>query len=523
MLVSAETYGEFVALTTSTTNAADNIQALCDDSVRVSDTCVAVRSGLETRARLAAAGVQLHTGDKGPPQTGMISLYDHQLDSRYFLVGNPRAFDLSDPGTGKTISAASAADVLIRAGITKRVLIVCPLSIMRAAWTNDLFRACMHRTVGVAYGTPEKRRKVVESGYEFVIVNFDGVEAIKDQITNNQDFNLFIIDEGNAYADATTKRWKLMNKIVRAVPNRWLWLMTGTPAANSPEQAYGLGKLVVPHKAPTFFSEWRERVMYKVSEYRWIPRRSAPTSVSELLQPAIRHSKGLLNLPPLVYQEREVTITPQQKKYYDMLRKEFIIETRTATVLAVNAAIKHDKLVQIACGMVYDKDGNALMFDVTPKLRELDDVAASTQNKIIVFTPYKHTLWAIEKHAKSKGVSYALVNGDVSKTQRDRIFESFQNDREPKWLIAHPECMQHGLTLTAADTIVWWGPTSNFDMFEQANARIHRNTQRHACRVVTLMCSPAERQMHRMCLERKQLSEDTLGLYKQMLEDTDFL
>ena len=173
---------------------------------------------------------------------GMFKPFNHQRETASFLTLNQRAFCLNDMGTGKTMSVIWAADYLLTKKVVNRVLIVCPLSIMDSAWRADLFKTAMHRRVDIAHGSREKRLKVIKSDAEFVIINYDGVEIVADAISNGG-FDLIVCDEASALKTVSTNRWKVMNALVK--PNTWLWLLTGTPAAQSPIDAYGLAKLVL--------------------------------------------------------------------------------------------------------------------------------------------------------------------------------------------------------------------------------------------------------------------------------------
>jgi len=199
--------------------------------------------------------------------------FDHQRETSKFLISNARAFCFNEQGTGKTASVIWAADYLMNMGLVKRVLIVCPLSIMQSAWQNDLFKFAVHRTVDIAYGSPDKRNKIARSCAEFVVVNYDGVAAIADAAVNEKLFDLVVIDEANAYKNIQTKRWKIMRKVI--TPDTWLWMLTGTPAAQSPVDAYGLGKMCVPQRAPRFFGDFRDSVMVKISMFKWVPKPKA--------------------------------------------------------------------------------------------------------------------------------------------------------------------------------------------------------------------------------------------------------
>jgi SNF2 family DNA or RNA helicase len=192
----------------------------------------------------------------------MYKPFAHQKETASFLTLHRRAFCLSEQGTGKTGGVIWAADYLIKLGHVRRVLIICPLSIMQSAWQADLFKIAMHRSVDVAYGSVVKRRAIVEGDAEFVIINYDGVEIMEKEIAAGK-FDLIVVDECNAYKTTTTKRWKCLNRIV--TNSTWLWMLTGTPAAQSPVDAYGLAKLVSPERCPSIL---RYLKTWSCSKYR---------------------------------------------------------------------------------------------------------------------------------------------------------------------------------------------------------------------------------------------------------------
>jgi hypothetical protein len=155
-----------------------------------------------------------------------------------------------------------------------------------------------------------------------VIINYDGVEIVKEDIANGG-FDLIIVDEATHYKNAQSKRWKVLASIMTG--DTWLWMMTGTPAAQSPVDAYGLAKLVNPKGVPRFFGAFREMVMHKVTQFKWAPKPTATDTVYNALQPAIRFTKEqCLDLPDMTYVKREIALTAQQKKFYDLLRKQMM-------------------------------------------------------------------------------------------------------------------------------------------------------------------------------------------------------
>ena len=447
---------------------------------------------------------------------GLHKPFDHQKTTASFLTLNPRAFCLNEQGTGKTGSVIWAADYLMKIGRIKRVLVICPLSIMDSAWRADLFKFAMHRHVDIAYGSREKRVRIINSDAEFVIINYDGVEIVQEDIANGG-FDLIVIDEANAYKNAQTTRWKTLNRILK--PDTWLWMLTGTPAAQSPVDAYGLAKLVSPKNVPKFYSAFKDMVMYKVSQFRWVNRPNAERIVHEALQPAIRFTKEeCLDLPELTYVTREVELTPQQKKYYELLRKQLVVSTVGEQITAVNAAVGMSKLLQISCGAVYSDSGETLEFDIKNRYKVMREVLDETKQKALIFVPFKNTIEILSKKLQDDGFTTEIINGDVPAHKRAEIFKNFQETPNPRILIIQPQAAAHGVTLTAADTVIWWGPTPSLETYAQANARAHRAGQRHPVTVVRLQGSNAEKHLYKMLDNRIQDHVKLVELYKNLLD-----
>ena len=344
--------------------------------------------------------------------SGSHAPFAHQKTTSAFLTMNRKAFCFNEQGTGKTASSIWAADFLLQKQVINRVLIICPLSIMDSAWRNDLFTFAPHRTVDVAYGSSKKRKEILAQGAEFVVINYDGVSIVADDIAAGG-FDLIIVDEATHYKNAQTNRWKTLNKLVKE--DTWLWMMTGTPAAQSPLDAYGLAKLVNPTSVPRFFGSFRDQIMTKVTNFKWIPKETATDTVFRVLQPAIRFTKDeCLDLPPMVYVKREVELTRQQKKYYEQLRKKLVMQITGEQITAINAAVVMSKLLQIAAGAVYTDESDVLEFDITHRYKVLREVIDESSQKVLVFVPFKHTIDILTDKLRKDGISTDIIRGDVS-------------------------------------------------------------------------------------------------------------
>jgi len=420
----------------------------------------------------------------------------HQIDTAAFLTMHRRAFCFNDPGTGKTMSALWAADYLIEKGYVRRVLVLCPLSIMQSAWMQDLNNAIMHRSAVVAHHTQSSRRiEMIQQDYTFVITNYDGLALVAQEINNDGRFDLVIVDEANCYKNASTNRWKALASIIK--PETYLWMMTGTPASQSPVDAYGLAKLVNPSGIPKYLSAWRDMTMHKITQFKWAPKPNAAELVFDALQPAIRFTKGqCLDLPPVVTITRDVPMTPQQSKYYRLLKEQMMVRAAGETISAVNAGVAVSKLLQISCGAAYTDDKEVIEFDASPRLAVLEEVLQETKRKVLIFAMFRSSIDAVATYLNKKGYPTEQIQGDVSPAKRNRIIHDFQTTDNLRVLVMQPQAAAHGLTLTAADTVIFYGPLMSVEMYTQCIARADRKGQdSDKVTVVHLQSSHIEREM----------------------------
>jgi superfamily II DNA or RNA helicase len=310
-----------------------------------------------------------------------------------------------------------------------------------------------------------------------------------------------------------------MRKLVDT--NVGLWMLTGTPAAQSPLDAYGLAKLCVPQRAPTFYGDFRESVMYHYSMYRWEPRPEAKQIVYDLLQPAIRFTKDqCLDLPDMTFMTRIAPLSSEQQKYYKELKDEMLLEASGEEVSAVNAAAKMNKLLQISGGAVYTDSGAVITFDVSDRLRVIEEVIGEATTKVLIFVPFTHTIKLVSDHLTKAGINNEIIDGSVPVSKRTQIFKSFQEKDTIKVLVIQPQAAAHGVTLTAADTIIWYSPVTSVETYLQANARIDRPGQKHPMTVFHIQGSPMENRLYTMLQGNIQNHEKLVDLYKKELADT---
>jgi len=384
---------------------------------------------------------------------------------------------------------------------------------MKSAWQQDLFTFAMHRSCSVAHGTAEQRRKILAANSDFVIINFDGVAVVQEEISK-AGFDLIVVDEANAYKNVQTNRWKVLKRLADGID--WLWMLTGTPAAQSPVDAFGLARLVNPANVPRYFGQFRDKVMYKITQYTWKPSINADKIVHQVLQPAIRFEKGqCLDLPAVTHVERDAPLTKQQEKYYQVLKKQMVIEADGEQVSSVNAATNINKLLQISGGAVYTDDREVIEFDVKNRLQVVLEVIEEASHKVLVFVPFTHTIELLEEFLNKNKISCAVISGKVSVNKRSEIIDQFQTTPNPHVLIIQPQAASHGLTLTAANTVIWYAPVTSVETYLQANARIDRPGQHNPMTIVHIRGSEVEARLYKMLRSNISNHNKIVDLYKQ--------
>lgn len=455
----------------------------------------------------------------GSPRKTVMS---HQRKTAEFLTLHRRAFVFNGMGSGKTLSALHAAEFLMRQGKVRKALIICPLSTMSRAWGDEIFDNFMHRKFVVLHGSREKRLQLLAQEADYYIINHDGVTLnwMLSALIERGDINLVIADEASAYRNARTARYKAFEKLTGR-PNMWLWMMTATPCPNAPTDAWALARLVDKSSVPKFFKAFQEQVMHQITAYKWVPKTEGLRLAFAAMQPAIRfRTRDCIELPPTTYLARTAELTDEQKKAYTQMHRTFTMEAREEgkRVVAANAAVKVGKLLQIACGVVRTGDGDEThTLDAKPRMAVVEEAILEAGGKVIVFVPFKAVMHALADHLRASGVvngDVGVVSGDTPLGERNDIFYRFQNGSDLQVIVAHPKCMSHGLTLTAADTIVWYAPFPSTEVTEQANGRIVRPGQTRHTNIVEIEATSVEREMYKALRSKQHISATIMELYR---------
>lgn len=455
-----------------------------------------------------------------------------QTETANFLTCTPRAHVLSDMGTGKTLASLWAADALMQQERFS-ALIVAPLSTLQTVWQSAATQHFMRRRkLVIIHGTEQQRLRRLSEPADFYCINHDGIKVgarfsdsgararklvftpggFASALQARADIRMAIVDEAGAFRDSKSLRSRVARSIVA---NRdYYWAMTGTPMPNGPMDAYGLAKLLNDARGESW-TNFRNRMMLQVgaSQWNWKPRAGSYEAALAMLSPYIRFSiEDCQDLPELMMQDRQVDLSPEQRWLLKDLKNKYLLQTEKGDVSAANEAALRSKLMQICQGAVYDDAHKTIEVDAEPRFRALKEIIEEAGAKVLIFAGYTSVVNRLNMGLK--GLSRAVILGSTPPKERASIIRAFQSEREPHVIIAHPETISHGQTLTAAATTVWWGPIDKADVYIQANKRMHRPGQTRACTVVNLAGSPVEREAYR----RLANNEGMQGLMLKLAE-----
>lgn len=456
----------------------------------------------------------------------------HQKMMAAFMVSHPRCFNLSDMGTMKTLSTLWAADYVMQQFPQGecRALIVAPLSILDRVWAAALFANFLgRRTCSIVHGSAAQRKRALDVSADFYIINFDGVgvgasthgrlvlDGVSKILAEREDIKLVIVDEASAYRDSGTKRHRIARTVLAQRP--YLWMVTGTPTPNGPTDAYGLAKLVNNAYGESW-TNYHNRVMQQWATWVWKPKAGANAAARQLLTPAVRVDiKDVWDGPPMVTQQREVPLTPDQKENMARLKREMEIELKSGAAITVaNEAASRWKFLQISMGGVYDEQHASHPIDAMPRLRELETVIEEAGRKIVVFVPLTNIINMLYDHLSKRFKEWrtGVINGAVHPRERSVLLTRFLSDPALRVLLCDPATTSHGINeMVAADTCVWYGATDKTELYLQGVKRLHRPGQHHPVTIVQLVSNQVEREIFR----RLEANESMQGLLLNMVKE----
>lgn len=423
-----------------------------------------------------------------------LPLFKHQKTSINFMKERTRVLDSSDPGTGKTRVQIELFAQRRRAG-GNAALIIAPKSLLRSAWQDDFEKFAPDIKTVVCAAT--NREEGFASEADVYITNTDAVKwlATKPPKFFGR-FDTLIIDELSSFKHGTSQRSKALNKIKRHFKYRYG--LTGTPNANSITDIWHQVFVLDDGKRlGTSFVRFRnsvckpEQVGPQPNMLKWRDRPGAEAAVGHLIADmVVRHKfEECIDIPANHTYSVPYHMPPKQARVYREMEKNAIAMLDSGRLIStVNAAGVMTKLLQIASGASYSEEGTGdtplqtMALDAigyapidTGRYELVADLVEQREHTVVFFN-WAHQRDGLVDELKSRGITFAVIDGSTTDKVRKEAVDHFQAGFY-RVLLAHPQSAAHGLTLTRGTTTIWASPTYNLEHFLQGNRRIYRAGQ----------------------------------------------
>lgn len=414
----------------------------------------------------------------------------HQRRTEKFFERKSCGFDLSDPGTGKT---RAAIEVYASRKDRKRMLVVCPKTLMTAAWAADIEKFAPQLTVSLAYA--ENRREAFELKTDVVVINSDGVKWLveKENVGLLRDFDHLVIDEITAFKHHTSQRSKAMAKLRKYFKRRYG--LTGTPNPNSVTEMWHPALIIDDGKrlGVSFFKfrnvmQTPTQVGPSANHLKWDDKPGAQQAMSEMLADiTIRHAfeDVMTHVPANHRDTKYFALSKKCRAAYDQMAAQAVIKLKDEVVSAVHAASLRTKLLQIASGAAYSDGEDYALID--RGRYELIAELVEERDHSIVFFNWRHQRDELCAEFEKRGITFAVIDGSTPQRERDEIVTAFQAGAYQA-LLLHPKTGAHGLTLTRGTTTIVSSPIYEADLLKQAIHRIYRGGQTQATNTI-LVCA----------------------------------
>ena len=444
------------------------------------------------------------------------NLHAYQEKAVDFVLCNSGAALWIDMGLGKTVSTLTALSDLQRDKKITKTLVIAPLRVATHTWPTEIAtwsHIDMRYTV-LAGLTAPKRLKALDDDTDLHIINRENIPWLVDQLGQSWPYDCVVIDESSSFKSHTSKRWKALRKVLGKVKR--MVQLTGTPAPNALlelwPQLYLLdqgqrlektrGKFLTKYCTLVGNPQWNQ----------WAVKPDRADAIHRAVADVVlrMNADDYLDLPERIDINVPVVLPPKGRKAYEDMKRDFLVAYDGGDILSVNAAVQCNKLLQICNGNLYTEDGDFINIHAA-KLDALIDIVEAANEPVLIAYSYKSDL------SKIKGaIPYAVV------LDKDPSVIDRWNKKQIPVLLTHPASAGHGLNLQKGGSlIVWYGLSYSLELYQQFNARLHRQGQTKPVRVMHLLAENSADYAVLDALKNKCETQDSLLNVVEQLRKTE--
>jgi len=438
-------------------------------------------------------------------------LYKHQQETADFITKNPRAFVTSEPGTGKSRSVIEA----FANSKTGHMLVICPKSIMEAAWGDDIKKFNPELT----YRHYELKNKELafKLGVDITIMNHDAVKWLSENTHLLRSYDWLVVDESTAFKNRAAKRSKAVRKLAQEFSHRVL--LSGTPAPNGICDIWHQALLLDDgDRLGANFYAFRNSVAApkqvgpSAQMVKWEDKPGAIEAVGDTLRDiTIRHKlTEVLDMPKRTLHTMSITLKPSTMKTYEEMKELALLELEDSAITAVNAAVKAGKLLQICTGAVFDDQGAVMQ--IHSERYDLVIELINQRKHSVVVCNYRHQFAELIRLADAQNITHAQIHGGIKQADRTKYIQGFQKG-DYQVMFLGSTAGAHGITLTKADTLIWASPTYDLEKYLQCNGRIFRAGQDKRTEIICIAAKGTIEEKVYDVLEKKEFESTSLLNY----------
>lgn len=403
----------------------------------------------------------------------------------------------------KTLTAIATLGTAYKLGNIEKVLIIAPTSVC-SVWAKEFEDyADFKAVVKVLLGAKGKRLKALSDLESFpfkalkvAVINYESTwrEDIFDALYK-WDADMIICDESQRIKTHDAEQSKAIHKL--GDQSRYKLILSGTPVQNNAIDLYSQYRFLDPTVFGTNFYQFRNRyaIMGGFSRRQIIGYRNLDQLIQKEHSIAYRVTKDeALDLPEQTFLERRITMSAKEKNLYDRIRRESFTELDgegQVTVTTTTVLTKLLRLQQLTGGFLIADGQDKAELVSKGKLNALeeiiDDYVMDAGKKLVIFARFRPEIDLIGQMLAKKKIKYGAIYGDIKLEDRGGIVKDFQTNEDTKVFLAQIDTAGLGITLTAADTCVYYSVNFNYAAYSQSLARIHRIGQKNTCTYIHLI------------------------------------